>query len=254
MLLSLKAAYSGGAGKVLIKRRICALSRCAVVMALALVSSTIAAPPTDSMEQRVQPCIACHGEQGIDLESGYVPRLHGKPAGYLYNQLVNYREGRRHNRAMRIMVSHLSDEYLWEMAEYFAARDVPYPPPASPPANAQLAARGRSLATEGDPARDIPACQACHGERLTGVLPNTPGLLGLPSHYLAAQLGAWRAGTREAAAPDCMHAIAERLTGLDIQAVSLWIAAQPAPADTSPVPDPIAEPPMECGSVPLPGQ
>jgi cytochrome c553 len=213
-----------------------------------------AAEPADTVEQRVQPCLACHGEEGIDLESGYVPRLHGKPAGYLFNQLINYREQRRHNRAMQIMVAHLSDAYLGEMAEYFARLDVPYPAPTAAPANDQVAARGRTLVTVGDPQQDIPPCQACHGERLTGVEPNTPGLIGLPSHYLMAQLGAWRAGTRRAAAPDCMHTIAERLSGFDIQAIALWIASQPIPADTRPEIEPIARPPLECGSVPLPGQ
>jgi cytochrome c553 len=205
------------------------------------------------MEQRVLPCLACHGEQGVDLESGYVPRLHGKPAGYLFNQLANYREARRQHQAMQYMVSHLSDDYLWEMAEYFAERDVPYPPPAEA-ASEELQTRGRMLVTEGDPRRGIPACQSCHGERLTGVRPNVPGLIGLPRVYIAAQLGAWQAGTRQAAPPDCMRQIAQRMTGLDVQAVAAWLAAQPVPANTKPAAAAPAEPPMECGSVSLPGR
>lgn len=219
--------------------------------ALAL-AGAVAAAPADTLEQRVAPCLACHGEQGIDLESGYAPRLHGKPAGYLFNQLVNYREGRRRNAAMQHMVAPLSDEYLYEIAGYFAERDVPYPPPAPSPGTEALRARGEALVREGDPERDVPACQSCHGERLTGAEPFTPGLLGLPRVYLASQLGAWRAGTREAAAPDCMHEIALRLDGRDIQAVAGWLAAQPIPADTRPAAEPPTEPPMECGSVSIP--
>lgn len=206
----------------------------------------------DTMTQRVQPCLACHGEASINLQAGYVPRLDGKPAGYLFNQLVNYQDGRRQHRAMVHMVSNLSEEYLWEMAEYFASRDAPYPEPAPPAANAELRERGLELVRRGDPARGVPSCQACHGADLTGVEPNTPGLLGLPAHYLAAQFGAWRSGTRQAAAPDCMYEIAERLTPQDIQAVSRWIAAQPLPEDPTPAAEPVAALPMECGSVPLP--
>lgn len=225
-----------------------------LLVAAAVATGAGAAPATDSMEQRVQPCLACHGQVGREQGDEYVPRIHGKPVGYLYNQLVNFREGRRSNRSMARMVSHLSDAYLLEMAEYFAAAEVPYPDPVAPAVDQALLERGRELVTSGDPAQRIPACQACHGERLTGVEPNTPGLLALPYFYVMAQLGAWREGTREAAQPDCMHAIAERMTGRDIQAVAVWLAGQPVPAAPRPAAAPIAEPPMECGSVARPRQ
>lgn len=230
------------------------LVRGALLLSVAAVAAASAAPAADTMKQRVLPCLACHGETGKELESGYVPRIHGKPAGYLFNQLVNFREGRRYNQAMAVMVGHLSNDYLLEMAQYFADAHVPYPDPVAPSADKALLARGYQLATEGDPEQRIPACRACHGERLTGVQPTTPGLTGLPHFYIMAQLGAWRAGTRKAAAPDCMHTIAGRMSTRDVQAVAAWLAAQPTPVDSGPAPAPIAEPPMECGSVPLPGR
>ena len=232
------------------------LNRSIVVLALTALAPAIAAPApaSDTLEQRVRPCTACHGENRIDLHAGYVPHLDGKPAGYLFNQLVNYREARRSNRPMRVMTSHLSDDYLWEMAGHFAALTTPYPAPAPMPANPALRERGEQLVRRGDPQRDIPSCQSCHGEALTGVEPNTPGLLGLPSHYLMAQFGAWAAGSRRAAAPDCMHTITGRLDAFDIEAVSKWLSAQSVPADARPAAAPIAEPPLECGSVALPGR
>ncbi len=84
------------------------------------------------------------------------------------------------------------------------------------------------------------------------MLPNTPGLLGLPRDYLNAQLGAWRSGQRRAHAPDCMGQIAQALPPEDLTAVSTWLAAQPLPADTKPtarLPQPA---PMACGSAALP--
>lgn len=208
-------------------------------------------PVQDGMKQRVAACSACHAPQGIELEDGYVPRIHGKPAGYLYNQLVNYREYRRRNRSMNHMVAHLSPTYLFEIAQYFAAQRTPYPAPAASPPDV-LAKRGRQLVGEGDASADIPACAACHGERLTGVQPNTPGLIGLPRQYIMAQLGAWQVGTRHAAAPDCMAQIAGRLQGRDVAAVAAWLASRPIPADTRPAREPIDTPPLECGSVPRP--
>ena len=112
--------------------------------------------------------------------------------------------------------------------------------------------RGRQLVREGDASRQVPACAACHGQQLTGVLPHVPGLLGLPRDYLNAQLGAWRTGKRRAHAPDCMATVAKALDIQDIEAVSSWLAAQPMPADSRPV---AAAPPgrtPECGTAPTP--
>ncbi len=52
-------------------------------------------PALDSMEQRVKPCTSCHGNEGRATREGYFPRIAGKPPGYLFNQLVNFRDGRR---------------------------------------------------------------------------------------------------------------------------------------------------------------
>src|SRR5205807_343466 len=91
--------------------------------------------------------------------------------------------------------------------------------------------RGRVLATQGDAQRKVPACVQCHGERLTGALPATPGLLGVSRDYLNAQLGAWKTGQRHAQSPDCMAQVAEQLAPEDLTAVAAWLAAQPLPAD-----------------------
>src|SRR6185436_2696548 len=49
----------------------------------------------DSIEARVQGCVTCHGQSGQGTKDGYFPRIAGKPAGYLYNQLVAFRDGNR---------------------------------------------------------------------------------------------------------------------------------------------------------------
>ena len=45
----------------------------------------------DSIAQRVLACTGCHGAQGRAGPDGFYPRIAGKPAGYLYNQLLNFR-------------------------------------------------------------------------------------------------------------------------------------------------------------------
>lgn len=213
-------------------------------------AGTQAAPLPDTIAQRVLACTPCHGEQGRAAPDGYQPRIAGKPQGYLYNQLLNFRDGRRRYAPMVYLVDPLSDAYLREIAAHFAALDLPYPAPAAKPVPAATLARGETLARRGDAARELPACSACHGDALTGVQPATPGLLGLPADYLKAQLGAWRSGQRQAHAPDCMAEIARRLAPDEVGAVADWLARQPVPAAAKPAPAQAAAPPLRCGSVP----
>ena len=75
-------------------------------------SATPARPPGDTMAERVAACVACHGAEGRATTDGFYPRIAGKPEGYLFNQLVNFREGRRDNATMRYLVSNMPDAYL----------------------------------------------------------------------------------------------------------------------------------------------
>lgn len=230
---------------------------CAAVQAQNLSAPTTAprARFEDNMAERIRACTACHGDQGRAGPDGYYPRLAGKPAGYLHNQLRNFAQGRRHYELMTRLIDPLSDDYLGEMARYFSALQLPYPQPnANNTISAERLAKGQQLVTQGDPARGLPACTQCHGVRLTGVQPNVPGLLGLPLDYLNAQLGAWQTGQRKAHAPDCMAEVVRRIPAEDLIAVSSWLARQALPTDTHPAPRPPAAPPLpaalRCGSAP----
>ncbi len=192
-------------------------------------------------------CAACHGQEGRATNSGYFPRIAGKPAGYLHNQLINFREGRRQNATMAYLLDHMTDQYLHEIANHFASLDLPYPPAQTTQAPPATLARGEQLVRHGDAARGVPACAGCHGAAMTGVVPAMPGLLGLPYDYLLGQLGAWRTGMRRAAAPDCMGEITRRLSPQDVVAVTTWLSSQPV-TQSQPARSLPAKPPMECGS------
>ena len=195
-----------------------------------------AAPPfEDTLAQRLQACTVCHGAQGRAIPGGYQPRLAGKPAGYLYHQLLNFRDGRRDYGPMTALVDPLSDAYLQEIAAHFAALELPYPAPQPSTAAPATLQRGEQLVRHGDPARGVPACNQCHGDTMMGVAPAIPGLLGLPRDYVNAQLGAWRSGKRRAQAPDCMAHVAQQLSLADIDAVSHWLASQPVPTGGKPL-------------------
>ncbi|WP_414709565.1 c-type cytochrome [Ramlibacter sp.] len=202
----------------------------------------------DSMEARAQGCVTCHGQQGQGTSNDYFPRIAGKPAGYLYNQLRAFRDGSRRYAPMNYLVAYLSDDYLKELAEYYAALRPPFAPPQPAALPPQGIERGRTLLQDGDASRQIPACMACHGPKLTGMVPGIPGLVGLRPNYIAAQLTRWRTGERRAAAPDCMQRIASRLGDNDIQAVAAYLGAMAAPSDPAPDPRDIVRMPVACGS------
>lgn len=231
----------------MLSRRSCVLIAILWLGPFDAVAQTAATVP-DTMAQRTLACAACHGKEGRATREGYFPRIAGKPAGYIYNQLVNFREGRRRYQSMTYLVSHLSDDYLKEISLYFSSLHLPYPPEQPAAVSRETLAHGRSLVMQGDPARQIPACTRCHGDKLTGVQPSIPGLLGLPRDYLNSQFGAWRSGTRKAAAPDCMADITHKLTAEDISALSAWLASQPVPADMRPLTAKLAKLPLRCGS------
>jgi cytochrome c553 len=227
--------------------RIVTLAVCLVALPLRAAADRPDVLP-DTMAQRLVACASCHAKKEVNDQ--YFPRISGKPAGYLYNQLINFREGRRQFPLMTYMVDHMSDAYLQEIAAHFAAEHLPSPPAQPSDASTAVLERGRLLATQGDPALKVPACIACHGDKLTGIAPAVPGLLGLPRDYINAQFGAWRNKSRRALAPDCMAEITSRLSLTDVNAVSSWLGLQPLPPDPRPA-DAMAKPlPVACGSVP----
>ena len=240
------------------RRRLIAAVCLVSLVSLGLASAAIAQNPTvpafktvDSMEARVQGCVTCHGQQGQGGEgaaNGYFPRIAGKPAGYLFNQLVAFRDGTRKYAPMNYLVAYLPDSYLREMAVHFANQRPPFNAKQLVPQDAAKLARGQTIALAGDASRQIPACVACHGAGLAGMEPGIPGLSGLTPAYIAAQLTSWRVGSRHAAEPDCMKRIASRLSEADVSAVAAWLAAQDAPRDASPESSKLVRMPLACGS------
>jgi cytochrome c553 len=226
-----------------------ALAGCAFALAAAAQDEAIPAFKTlDSMEARVQGCTTCHGQSGQGTRNGYFPRIAGKPARYLYNQLVAFRDGTRRYPPMNYLLAYLPDSYLKEIAEHYAKLRPPFGPNELLPVDAATIERGQTLAIRGDPAKSIPACTTCHGSGLTGMEPGIPGLVGLRPTYVVAQLTRWRVGERHAADPDCMQRIATRMSEGDIAAVAAWLAQQKPPRDPSPESSNLVRMPLACGS------
>ncbi len=200
----------------------------------------------DSIDARLQGCVTCHGRGGEGTVA--FPRIAGKPAGYLYNQLAAFRDGTRRYPPMNYLVAYMPDSYLREMADHFADERPPFVAPAATATAAAALQRGRGLVTGGDAQLGIPACMACHGATLTGTQPGIPGLVGLRANYIVAQLTRWRVGERHAIEPDCMKRVASRLADSDMTAVAAWLSQQEAPRNPAPQPTPAERLPLACGS------
>jgi cytochrome c553 len=202
---------------------------------------------------RLAACAVCHGKHGEGVEgSQYYPHLAGKPAGYLFEQLRNFRDGRRSNAQMTWLVQFMDDTYMDEIAQFYAAQ-----PPRTRAADTgaagltdALRATAEKLVEHGDPARKVPPCSACHGVALTGLEPGIPALVGLPSEYIIAQLGSWRTGARHATEPDCMSGIARSLAPEEIRAVASWLSQQSHADEEGPAPAGTFVPPRQCGNLP----
>jgi cytochrome c553 len=232
--------------------RIVSKSLSACLALLLACSAGMASEPRrvpDTMAQRVLPCTSCHGKEGRATADGYFPRIAGKPAGYLHNQLINFRDGRRNYPLMVYLVERLTDDYLREMAQHFAALELPYPSPQPAKMSEQRMGQAETLVRQGNAGRKIPPCADCHGANLLGVNPSVPGLLGLSRFYLYAQLGHWKNGTRRAHAPDCMASIASRLTPEEIEVLSTWLAGEPVPPGAKPASHFGRPLQMSCGSI-----
>ena len=164
---------------------------------------------------------------------------------------MNFREGRRANTQMTWLVQYLDDAYMKDIADYYSR----LPPrthaadahPVLTPDQATLAAR---LVDDGDKSRRLPACSACHGKNLAGLQPGVPALVALPSDYVAAQLGAWRTGTRKSVAPDCMHDVAMKLSEAEIAAIANYLSGRSNDEGVKPADAGSFAPPVACGALP----
>jgi len=212
----------------------------ALLAALAMATtSAIAAQPAprpfaDTIEQRMQACVGCHGDRGGGVVGAAFPRIAGQPADYLVAQMQAFRDGVRVYAPMNFLMSRQSDAYLVEIAEWFA-QQTPDPrvvdarratPPDRPAfdAGAALFRDGRPDAGRAD--AGLPACAACHGADAAGTLPGIPALAGLPRDFLIEQVGSWKTGSHRSPEPNCMATVAKRMSGADIIAAATWLSLQ----------------------------
>jgi len=181
----------------------------------------LAAEKSAAVDLAQKVCATCHGPTGRSISPTF-PRLAGQQAEYLDTEIKAFRDQSRadpHAQAfMWGMAAQLTDPTIKDLAAYYAAQA----PVAGSGGNPAEIAAGEKLYREGDEKRDIPACQACHGEKAEGA-GAIPRLAGQHRDYLERQLEAFAGSLR---ANEIMHNNSKGLSALQISQVAAFLSAQ----------------------------
>jgi cytochrome c553 len=170
-------------------------------------------------------CTRCHDHAAASTISSLVPKLAGQSRGYLERALNEYAARTRPSGIMQPGAALLEGVEISKIAEYYASL---IPPPAQRGMVPPRIARGRVLATQGDPENAIPRCLACHSSSRAAEF---PALSGQHADYLAGQLRVWQSGGRASTAyGQIMAPIARRLSEEQILDVSAYFASLPSEA------------------------
>src|SRR5579871_2004682 len=172
-------------------------------------------------------CMGCHGPNGNSTSPDW-PKLAGQSAVYIAEQLKLFKASVRDNPVMKPMAAGLSDQDINDVAVYFEAQT-----PTGLEADPSYWKAGQLLYIHGDPARNIPACVACHGPAGRGNLAaGYPALRAQQSVYVVKQLtdyasGARYSGAKNPAQPSkngaMMLTIAKRLSAEDMRNVASYV-------------------------------
>ena len=93
----------------------------AIALTMALASPTIHAGDIMKGKAKSEVCAGCHGADG-NSEVENFPRLAGQYEQYLYQALLDYKEGRRQSLIMSGFVATLNRQDMRDLAAYFASQ------------------------------------------------------------------------------------------------------------------------------------
>ena len=159
----------------------------------------------------VQTCGACHGADGNSTQPAY-PVLAGQSWRYIFNELRDYKEGRRSNPVMSPMAANLTRDQMVALGNYFAARK---PKAIAFEADAKRVEAGRKIS-------DAALCPMCHLGGFVGQN-EIPRVAGQWPQYVKQQLEDFRAKRRTNDAGN-MTSVTRNLSDEDIENLAHYIA------------------------------
>ena len=185
----------------------------AAIAMLACCAQAVAQAPAASgdVAGKAQVCAACHGPNGNSTDPQY-PVLAGQNARYIYLQLKDFQEGRRHDPQMDPMAAPLSRDDMLALADFFSKqKQAPVGFKADP---AKVAA--------GKKRSDEVLCPMCHLGEFAGQN-EIPRVAGQHYQYVKKQLSDFKARRRTNDAGN-MTAVAGTLSDDDIENLAQYIA------------------------------
>jgi cytochrome c553 len=190
-----------------------------LVAALGWTSSTLAAAGTKEAGQaKAATCSACHGMDGNSLNPEW-PNLAGQHQAYIVRQLGAFHGGQRQNVLMSPMAAILTEQDMADLAAYFSSQTLRGG--ETDPSKLKL---GQHVFRAGNVAKQVMACAGCHGPTGRGNEPAAfPSIQGQHATYVAAQLRAYKAGTRTTDPNQMMRDVAASLSEEEIDAVASYV-------------------------------
>jgi cytochrome c553 len=193
-------------------------------------------------KEKAASCNSCHGDNGNSLTPNF-PKLAQQHQSYLVKQLQAFKSGARNDPMMSAMALPLSEEDMLDIGAYYEAQKISsnqlpqLPPPdedeeeqpaastGKPKTVPELIAMGSNLYRNGDLAREVSACIACHGPYGEGNRPAAfPALRSQHADYLIKALNDYKSGARGNTPENMMHMIAKKMTDEEIRAVAFHIS------------------------------
>ena len=164
-------------------------------------------------------CVGCHMMDGNSVVDQF-PKIAGQHEQYIIKQLNEFKTMVRKNDLMFGMSVGLTDEDIANLAAFLSTQAA-----TASPANESIVALGKDIYNGGNISTGVPACMGCHGPNGSGnPTAKYPALVGQFPAYTAAQLKAFRDGSRSNDMNKMMRSIAVRMTDAEIDAVANYIA------------------------------
>jgi cytochrome c553 len=186
---------------------------CIVGVVAGAMALAVTAVRAQSLEEKVQVCAGCHGENGKPVDKT-IPNIWGQQTGYLYIQLRDFKRGDRKSEIMQPIAPPFERNDMLAIADYFSKK--PWPDLGQPRAPKDVSQRAQT-------ANSSVGCTGCHLERFQGDS-TIPRLAGQGRDYLAQTMADFRTRARGnnpgmsdlmiATPVDDLTALAEYLAGL----------------------------------------
>lgn len=162
-------------------------------------------------------CATCHGADG-NSGTPANPKLSSQHPEYLVKQLQEFKSGKRANAVMKGFAADLGDQDMKNIAAWLSSKQ-------GKPGFAkdkELVVLGERIYRGGIADRQVAACAGCHSPNGAGIPSQYPRLSGQHADYVAAQLLAFREGSRKNNAQ--MSQVVSKMNDREIKAVADYIA------------------------------